>query len=406
MDERSAFIRAVAEEVASLTARGQLKRETELASAQSAKVTIGAEADLPARTVVNLCANNYLGLANHPAVIHAAREALTTYGFGLAAARLISGTHLLHRQLERRLAEYLQRDDALLFLSAFDANIGLFGALLGREDAIISDELNHASIIDGIRLCHARRLRYANSDMGELRHLLRTARNEGSRFILIVTDGIFSMDGHIAPLPQIVRLASEYGALVMVDDCHATGVVGPQGRGTPHHFGLAQDDVGILTGTLGKTLGGAIGGYVAGPKPVIALLRQRARPYLFSNAMPPFVAAGALAAIDLAEGADEARAHLGMLTAYWRAGLTALGFEVQPGTHPIVPVILGEAGLASGMERQIRARGVHVTSLSYPIVPHGTARLRTQITSAHSCADLDLALAVFAEAGRHLGVIS
>ena len=406
MPERSAFATHAAETVATMSGRGALKRETTLSSAQSGRIVIQPETEGDAvRVVVNLCANNYLGLADHPAVVAAAQEALRHHGFGLAAARLISGTHALHRRLERRLADYLQREDALLFLSAFDANLGLFEALLGPEDAVVSDALNHASIIDGIRLCPARRLRYPSSDMDDLRRALAEARAGNARFVMIATDGVFSMDGHLARLPEITRLAREYDAVVMVDDCHATGIVGPQGRGTPHHFGLGADDVELLTGTFGKTLGGAMGGYVAGPGPVIALLRQRARTYLFSNAMPPAMAAGVLAAIDLAEAADAGRAQLAAQTAYWRAGLTALGFELLLGSHPIVPVMLGDADLAALMAREIRARGTHVASLAHPVVPLGTARLRTQVSAAHARADLDLALAAFAGAGRQLGVI-
>jgi glycine C-acetyltransferase len=386
--------------LAAIEAEGLTKRERLITSPQGGHVTIGG------RDVLNLSANNYLGLANHPALVAAAKAALDDHGYGMASVRFICGTQDLHRALEERLAAFLGTDDAILFAACFDANGGLFEPLLGPEDAVISDALNHASIIDGIRLCKARRYRYASSDMDDLARQLRAARDEGARHLMIATDGVFSMDGHLAPLPEIVRLAAEHDALVMVDDCHATGFLGPGGRGTPHHFGVAGG-VHVLTGTLGKALGGAIGGYVAGPQPVIDLLRQRARPYLFSNALPPPVCAASLAALDLVEGAEgEAlRARLSANAARWREGLAALGFELLPGSHPIVPVMLGEARLAQDFAARLFAEGVYAPGFFFPVVPKGKARIRTQMSAALAPDDLDAALAAFARAGRATGVL-
>ena len=302
---------------------GMMKRERAITSPQSGRISVGS------RSVINLCANNYLGLANHPDLIAAARDAMEARGFGMASVRFICGTQDLHCQLEKRLADFLGMDDAILFAACFDANGGLFEPLLGPEDAVISDALNHASIIDGIRLCKAKRYRYANADMDDLETQLKLARNEGARFIMIATDGVFSMDGYLANLPGIEALARKYDAMVMVDDCHATGFIGPQGRGTPANAGVKVD---IVTGTLGKALGGAIGGYISGPQPVIDLLRQRARPYLFSNSLPPAIVAAGIRALDLVEAGDDLRARLFDNTAYWRAGLEALGFELLPGS--------------------------------------------------------------------------
>jgi glycine C-acetyltransferase len=382
-----------------IEAEGLTKRERQITSAQGTWITM-AGADRP---VLNLCANNYLGLADHPALIAAAKAAMDDHGYGMASVRFICGTQDLHRQLEARLAAYLGTDDSILFAACFDANGGLFEPLLGPEDAVISDSLNHASIIDGIRLCKARRYRYANSDMADLAAQLQAAKAEGARFMLIATDGVFSMDGTLANLPAITRLAAEHGALVMVDDCHATGFMGPQGRGTPHHFGVKAD---ILTGTLGKALGGALGGYVAGPQPVIDLLRQRARPYLFSNALPPAVVAAALAALDIVEAADDLREHLFANAAYWRAGLGDAGFRLLPGEHPIIPVMLGEAPLAQAMARDLFTRGVHVSGFFFPVVPSGQARIRTQMNARLTRDDLDFALDAFRAAGRAAGVLA
>lgn len=382
-----------------IRAQGLYKDERQILSPQGARVRVGA------REVINLCANNYLGLANHPALIAAAEGAMRDHGFGMASVRFICGTQDLHRQLEQALAAYLGTADAILFAACFDANGALFEPLLGPEDAVISDALNHASIIDGIRLCKARRYRFANSDMDDLEVQLQTARAEGARHIMIATDGVFSMDGYLAKLPEITALAERYDALVMVDDCHATGFMGPQGRGTPHHFGV-EAGVQILTGTLGKALGGAVGGYIAGPQPVIDLLRQRARPYLFSNALPPAVTAAGIAALELARAGDDLRARLFENTAYWRAGLARLGFDLLPGAHPIVPVMLGDAKLSQQMAARLDALGVFVAGFFFPVVPQGRARIRTQMNAALTRDDLDAALAAFEQAGRETGVLS
>jgi glycine C-acetyltransferase len=390
------FIADLSNALDALSADGLFKTERAIHSPQGGKVAVsGGEK-------INLCANNYLGLADHPALIEAARTALSESGFGMASVRFICGTHDLHRALERRLAAFLGKDDALLFAACFDANGGLFEPLLGAEDAIVSDALNHASIIDGIRLSKARRYRYSNNDMDALETALRAARSEGARHVMIATDGVFSMDGVIANLPDITGLARAYDAIVMVDDCHATGVLGPRGAGTPDHFGV---DVDILTGTLGKALGGAIGGYIAGPQAVIETLRQRARPYLFSNALPPAIAAAGLEAISLVEGGTHLRRSLHENTAYWRAGLSALGFNLLPGEHPIVPVMLGEAQLAQDMAAALFDEGVYVSGFFFPVVPKGTARIRTQMNAALTRRDLDRALDAFASVGRRLGVI-
>jgi glycine C-acetyltransferase len=396
MTDKAAFLGHLTATLAGIEAEGLMKRERLITGAQ------GAHVRMAGREVLNLCANNYLGLADDPRLIAAARAAMDDHGFGMASVRFICGTQDLHRRLEERLAGYLGQDDSILFAACFDANGGLFEPLLGPEDAVISDALNHASIIDGIRLCKARRYRYANSDMADLEAQLKQARADGARFILIATDGVFSMDGFYANLPEIRALADAYGALVMVDDCHATGFTGPQGRGTPARAGVPVD---ILTGTLGKALGGALGGYVAGPQPVIDVLRQRARPYLFSNALPPAVVGAALAALDIVEAADDLRARLAANADHWRAGLTAAGFTLLPGSHPIVPVMLGEARLAQAMAAELFAQGVHVAGFFFPVVPRGQARIRTQMNAALTPADLDRALQAFVTAGRKTGVL-
>ncbi|PKP75538.1 MAG: glycine C-acetyltransferase [Alphaproteobacteria bacterium HGW-Alphaproteobacteria-6] len=396
MSDNAAFLEHLDAMLKTIDAEGLMKRERLITSAQGTHVRVAG------RDMLNLCANNYLGLADHPALVAAARAAMDDHGYGMASVRFICGTQDLHRALEARIARYLGKEDAILFAACFDANGGLFEPLLGPEDAVISDALNHASIIDGIRLCKARRYRYANSDMADLEVQLQAAREAGARFVLIATDGVFSMDGHLAKLPEITALADRYGALVMVDDCHATGFIGPQGRGTPAHFGVAVD---ILTGTLGKALGGALGGYVAGPQPVIDLLRQRARPYLFSNALPPAVVAAGIAAIDIAEAADDLRAQLFDNARYWRAGLEDAGFRLLPGEHPIVPVMLGDAALSQRMAAELYARGVHVAGFFFPVVPKGQARIRTQMNARLTRADLDFALDAFGGAGRAVGAI-
>ena len=385
------FLYHLRETLAEIEAEGLMKRERFIEGAQGAYVTVGG------RRMLNLCANNYLGLADDARLVAAAKTAMDQHGFGMASVRFICGTQDIHRALERRLAEFLGMEDAILFGSCFDANGGLFEPLLGPDDAIVSDSLNHASIIDGVRLCKAKRYRYANSDMIDLEVQLATAVKDGARFILVATDGVFSMDGYLANLPMIVALAEKYGAMVMVDDCHATGFMGPKGAGTPAHAGVKVD---ILTGTLGKALGGALGGYVAASQPVIDLLRQRARPYLFSNALPPAVVGAALAALDIVEEADELRERLFHNAAYWRDGLQALGFRLLPGEHPIIPVMLGEAPLAQAFAAALDKRGVMVSAFFYPVVPRGGARIRTQMNAALTMDDLDFALEAFGAAGK------
>lgn len=392
-----AFLSHVTATLAALDGEGLMKRERALQGPQRARVMLGG------RSMLNLCSNNYLGLADDPRLIAAAKAAMDSHGYGMASVRFICGTQDLHQQLESRLAQFLGTDDALLFAACFDANGAVFEPLLSEEDAVISDSLNHASIIDGIRLCKARRFRFANNDMDDLQRQLQAARDGGARFILVVTDGVFSMDGSFANLGDLTRLATEYGALTMVDDCHATGFIGPQGRGTAARAGVKVD---LMTGTFGKALGGALGGYVAGPQPVIDLLRQRARPYLFSNALPPAVVGAALAALDLVEGADDLRAKLAENAAYWRAGLEGLGFTLLAGSHPIVPVMIGDAPLAQKFAQALQAQGVMVSAFFFPVVPRGQARIRTQMTAALSRDDLDFGLAAFGAAGRATGVLA
>ncbi|OSP54195.1 glycine C-acetyltransferase [Pseudoruegeria sp. SK021] len=403
MTHSTAFQTHLSQTLAAIDAEGLMKHERLITSAQSGRISVGLGPD--ARSgVLNLCANNYLGLADHPALIAAAKTAMEDHGFGMASVRFICGTQDLHRTLEQRLAAFLGKDDAILFAACYDANGGLFEPLLGPEDVIISDALNHASIIDGIRLCKAGRMRFANGDMADLDAKLKQARADGARFIIIATDGVFSMDGTLAKLDEITTLARAYGALVMVDDCHATGFMGPQGRGTPHHFGVS-DQVDVLTGTLGKALGGALGGYIAGSQSVVDLLRQRSRPYLFSNALPPAIVAAALSALDLVEAADDLRDSLFENTRFWREGLDELGFRLLPGAHPIVPVMLGDAVLAQKMAAALYDRGVYVAGFFFPVVPKGQARIRTQMNALLTRADLEFGLNAFAEAGREVGAL-
>ena len=381
-----------------IAASGLYKAERELSGPQGGRITVGT------RQMLNLCANNYLGLANHPEIRKAAAAALDTHGFGMASVRFICGAQTLHRELEHAIADYLGKDDAILFAACFDANGGLFEALLGPEDAIISDGLNHASIIDGVRLSKAARYRYQPSDMNDLETQLKQAVVDGRRFKLIVTDGVFSMDGHVANLKDICALADRFGAMVAVDDCHATGHLGPEGRGTPALTGVG-DRVDIVTGTLGKTLGGAMGGFVAAAQPVIDLLRQRARPYLFSNSLAPPVAAGSLKAVEIARKADDRRSRLMRHTSRFRAGLAAAGFSLLPGETPIIPVMLGEAPLAQQMAKALDERGIYVAGFFFPVVPKEKARIRTQMSAALDDADVEHAIAAFTDAGQQLGVI-
>ncbi len=379
---------------------GLTKRERTIVSPQSSHIRV--EANGRTQEIINLCANNYLGLANHPALIAAAHKALDTHGLGMASVRFICGTSDLHQELERRLARFLKAEDAILFSSCFDANGGLFEALLGAEDAVISDALNHASIIDGIRLCKAQRHRYANNDMGELEARLVEAR--GARNRLIATDGVFSMDGIIADLPAVCALAAQHDATVMVDDSHAVGVLGATGAGTAEHHHV-MEKIDLLTGTFGKALGGAAGGYVAGRKPFIDLLRQRARPYLFSNALPPPICAATLAALDLLEQEPGLLKRLADNAKFFRERMTAAGFTLAGAGHPIIPVMLGDARLATRMAARLGELGIYVTAFSFPVVPKGQARIRTQMSAAHTQADLARAVEAFTVAGRECGAL-
>jgi glycine C-acetyltransferase len=379
-----------------LRAKGLYKRERQLQGPQGSGIAVGG------REVINFCANNYLGLANHPALVEAAHEGLRRYGYGLASVRFICGTQDLHKQLEAAIARFFGKGDAILYTSCFDANGGLFETLLGDDDAVISDELNHASIIDGIRLCKARRLRYRHADMAELERCLKEA--EGNRLRLVVTDGVFSMDGDIAPLPQICELAERYDAVVAVDDSHATGVLGATGRGSPEHHGV-MGRVDIITSTLGKALGGAVGGFTVAAAEVVEYLRQRSRPYLFSNTLPPMVALAAMKALELAGNSSDLRDRLHANAKRLRAGLESAGFTLKPGQHPIMPVMLGDAALAGQMADKLLEKGIYVIGFSYPVVPQGQARIRIQVSAAHTPEQIDRAIGAFSEVGRELGVI-
>ena len=391
------FRERLARDTQALESAGLLKRERIIGSAQGAVVRLA-----DGREMINLCANNYLGLANHPAVLEAARDALARYGYGVASVRFICGTQSIHRQLEERLSAFLGMEDTILYSSCFDANGGLFETLLDENDAVISDSLNHASIIDGIRLCKARRLRYANNDMNELeRHLQDT---QSARVRMIATDGVFSMDGSIAKLDAICALAQRHGALVMVDDSHATGFIGARGRGS-HELRGVMDKVDILTGTLGKALGGASGGYVAARREIVGWLRQRSRPYLFSNSIAPPVAAATLKVLDLLEEASELRDRVHANARYFRDAMQRLGYDLLPGEHPIVPIMLGEAPAAVRLAERMQEAGVYVVAFSFPVVPHGKARIRTQLSAAHSTAQLDRVVQAFDRAGRDLDII-
>ena len=392
------FLTDLAARTRELRETGLYKSERILLSPQNATIRVEG-----GREVLNFCANNYLGLADHPRVIEAARQALQRAGFGMASVRFICGTQDLHKTLEARLSRFLETEDTILYSSCFDANGGLFETILGEEDAVITDALNHASIIDGIRLCKAKRLRYDNNDMADLEAKLVEAKD--ARYRLIATDGVFSMDGIVANLRAICDLADRHRALVMVDDSHATGFVGAKGKGTPE-FCNVLGRVDILTGTLGKALGGASGGYTSGRKEIVAWLRQRSRPYLFSNSLMPAICAATLTVLDLLEGGDELRQRLRENAEYFRAPMTQLGFKLAGAHHPIIPVMLGDAKLASSFADQMLAEGVYVIGFSYPVVPQGQARIRTQMSAAHTRQHLDQAVAAFAKVGRSLGVIS
>ena len=386
-------------ELESIEEAGLTKHERLIAGEQGALVRLA-----DGREVINMCANNYLGLASHPGVIAAAHAALDEHGFGMASVRFICGTQAQHRLLEERLAAFLGTEDAILYPSCFDANGGLFETLLSAEDAVVSDALNHASIIDGIRLCKAKRLRYANADLDELDARLREARAGGARHIVIATDGVFSMDGVIAPLAGVCDLAEQHGALVMVDDCHATGFMGVRGRGSHEHAGVVGR-VDVLTGTLGKALGGASGGYTAGPSELVALLRQRSRPYLFSNALAPPIVAASLAVLDMLEASTALRDRLELSTRSFRSALSEAGFTVAGSGHPIAPVMLGDARLAATMATRLLERGIYAVGFSYPVVPKDQARIRTQVSAAHTADQLDRAAAAFTAVGGELGIV-
>ena len=393
------FPQYLAKQLDDIRAAGTYKQERVLSTPQGTFVRVA-----DGRPVLNLCANNYLGLAQHPAVHEAAHRGLDEWGYGLASVRFICGTQGIHKQLEKRLSDFLGTDDTILYSSCFDANGGLFETLLGAEDAVISDELNHASIIDGVRLCKAVRYRYKNNDMADLEARLIEAANAKARFKLIATDGVFSMDGTIANLQAICELADKYQALVMVDDSHAVGFTGPTGRGTHEHHGV-MERIDILTGTLGKALGGASGGYTSGRKEIIEYLRQRSRPYLFSNTIPPVVAAGSVAALELLTESTELRDKLATNTQFFRSEMMQRGFNIPAGTHPITPVMLGDAALAAKVAAEaMLAKGVYVIGFSYPVVPLGKARIRTQVSAAHSHEDLEFAVKCFTEVKGELGL--
>ena len=383
-------------ELEEIRGAGLYKEERVIETAQAAKVGVGRD-----EPVLNLCSNNYLGLASHPGVIAAARDALDEWGYGLASVRFICGTQKIHKQLEDKLTDFLGTEDTILYTSCFDANGGLFETLLGPGDAVISDELNHASIIDGVRLCKAKRFRYKNNDMADLEAQLIEAK--GARRILVVTDGVFSMDGSLANLPAICDLAEAHGALVMVDDSHAVGFMGARGRGTHEHHNV-MDRIDILTGTLGKALGGASGGYTSGRAEIIEFLRQRSRPYLFSNTVAPSIVAASIKAVDLLNSSTELRDQLEDNTKFFREQMAGTGFEILPGEHPIAPIMLGDAALAAQVADAMLEKGVYVIGFSYPVVPQGKARIRTQISAAHTREDLEFAIAKFGEVKNEMGI--
>jgi glycine C-acetyltransferase len=396
----SQILSAISDELQTIRAENLWKTERPILTPQAARVLV--RVDGASREVLNLCANNYLGLADDPRLIAAAKQALDSHGLGMASVRFICGTCDLHGELEQAVADYVEQEDAILYPSCFEANGGLFEPLLGSEDAVVSDALNHASIIDGIRLSKARRYRYGNGDMGDLEDQLKAARTGGARRIIIASDGVFSMDGYFAKLAEIRTLADRFEALVMVDDAHATGFIGPQGRGTPQRAGVKVD---ILTSTLGKALGGSVGGFTAGPRPIIDLLRQRSRPYLFSNALPPPVLGAALRGLEVAAAGDDLRARLFENATRFRAAMERAGFSLLAGEHPIIPVMLTEARLAQEMAGQLFEEGVYVSGFFYPVVPRGQARIRTQMSAALKPSDIDRAVEAFTKVGRSLGIV-
>jgi glycine C-acetyltransferase len=399
----TSFYDRLGETLQEIEADGLYKRERTITSQQFAEIDVRGT-DGAMRHVLNFCANNYLGLANRPELIDAAKTALDRYGYGVASVRFICGAQKVHKELEAHIAKFCGTEDAILYAAAFDANGGLFEPLLGAEDAIISDSLNHASIIDGVRLCKAKRYRYANSDMNDLEAQLKQARADGARTIMIVTDGVFSMDGYIADLKSICDLADTYDALTMVDDCHAHGFMGAKGRGTPEHCGV-MGRIDIITGTLGKALGGAMGGFTAARKSVVDILRQRSRPYLFSNSLAPAIAGASLKALDMVEAGDDLRAQLSDNARRFRTGMTKAGFELLPGEHPIIPVMLGDAALSQKMADALMEEGVYVIGFFYPVVPKGKARIRTQMSAAHTPEMIDRAVEAFTKVGKRLGVV-
>ena len=403
MTTATPFYTHLAQELDAIRTAGLYKTERVINSSQSAHITTTLQ-DGSRREVLNLCANNYLGLSSHPAVMEAAHEALRTHGYGLSSVRFICGTQDLHKTLEARLSSFLGTEDTILYAAAFDANGGLFEPLLGEEDAIISDALNHASIIDGIRLCKAKRYRYEHNNMQDLERCLREAKADGARFSLVFTDGVFSMDGTIAQLDVMRTLCDQYGALLGVDECHASGFMGATGRGTHEHRGVFGK-IDILTGTLGKGLGGASGGFTSGRREVIELLRQRSRPYLFSNTVAPMIVGASIAVLDLLEQSTALRDTLADNTRYFREAITQAGFSIKPGEHPIVPIMVFDAVLAQQLAARLLELGVYVVGFFFPVVPKGQARIRVQMSAAHTRADLEFAVAAFARAGRELGII-
>lgn len=403
MTDTTAFLTHVRAELQGLRDAGLFKGERIITTPQGAQVHTA-----DGRDVINLCANNYLGLSAHPQVIEAAHEALRTHGYGLSSVRFICGTQDIHKSLEQRIARFVGTEDAILYAAAFDANGGLFEPLLGEADAVISDELNHASIIDGIRLCKAQRHRYKHNDMADLEAKLREARAAGARFIMVFTDGVFSMDGTIAQLDVMRKLCDDHGALLAIDECHASGFMGATGRGTHEHRGLlvnGRSKVDIITGTFGKALGGASGGFTAGPKEVIELLRQRSRPYLFSNTLAPMIAGGSIAVLDLLEGSTALRDKLHENTRYFRQAITEAGFDIKPGEHPIVPIMVYDAVKAQALAARLLELGIYVVGFFFPVVPKGQARIRVQLSAAHERAQLERAVAAFRQAGQELGLV-